>query len=87
MKCADCGANLNYKFTKDNLDNRYFSCKNNRAIKDFCKRSYYIRFDIIIQLVQNDIKDIEQFATEFFKDEFVKRVAAENYKRIQADSK
>ena len=31
LRCSDCGANLNYKFTHDNPDNHYFSCKNNIA--------------------------------------------------------
>ena len=27
LRCSDCGANLNYKYTHDNPDNHYFSCK------------------------------------------------------------
>ena len=86
MKCADCGANLNYKFTHDNPDNHYFSCKNNRAGNGLCKKSHHIRVDVITQLVKNDIANIVQFATEF-EDEFVKIVVDENYKRIQATQK
>lgn len=38
LKCSDCGANLNYKFTHDNPDNHYFSCRNNRAQNGLCKK-------------------------------------------------
>ena len=42
LRCSDCGANLNYKFTHDNPDNHYFSCKNNRARNGLCKKTHHI---------------------------------------------
>lgn len=83
LKCSDCGANLNYKFTNDNPDNHYFSCKNNRAQNGLCKKTHYIRVDVLTNLVRNDISNIVKFANEF-EDEFVKIVVDEDYKRIQA---
>ncbi len=65
LRCSDCGANLNYKFTHDNPDNHYFSCKNNRAQNGLCKKSHHIRVDVLTHLVKNDIANIVQFATEF----------------------
>ena len=86
LQCSDCGANLNYKFTHDNPDNHYFSCKNNRARNGLCKKTHHIRVDVLTELVKNDIANIVRFATEF-EDEFVKIVVDEDYKRIQATQK
>ena len=86
LKCSDCGANLNYKFTHDNPDNHYFSCRNQRAQNGLCKKTHHIRVDVLTHLVKNDISNIVQFATEF-EDEFVKIVVDENYKRIQVTQK
>ena len=86
LKCSDCGANLNYKFTHDNPDNHYFSCRNNRAQNGLCKKTHHIRVDVLIRLVRNDIANIVKFANEF-EDEFVKIVVDEDYKRIQATQK
>ena len=86
LKCSDCGANLNYKFTHDNPDNHYFSCSNQRAQNGLCKKTHHIRVDVLTHLVKNDISNIVQFATEF-EDEFVKIVVDENYKRIQVTQK
>ncbi len=86
LKCSDCGANLNYKFTHDNPDNHYFSCRNNRAQNGLCKKTHHIRVDVLTNLVKNDIANIVRFATNF-EDEFVKIVVDEDYKRIQATQK
>ena len=86
LRCSDCGANLNYKYTHDNPDNHYFSCKNNRAGNGLCKKTHHVRVDVLDYLIKNDISNIVQFATEF-EDEFVKIVVDENYKRIQATQK
>ena len=83
LRCSDCGANLNYKYTHDNPDNHYFSCKNNRAGNGLCKKTHHIRVDVLTNLVRNDIANIVKFANEF-EDEFVKIVVDEDYKRIQA---
>ena len=83
LKCSDCGANLNYKFTHDNPNNHYFSCKNKRANNGLCNKTHHIRVDMLTEIVRNDISNIVQFATAF-EDEFVKIVVDENYKRIQA---
>ena len=72
-KDSDCGANLNYKFTHDNPDNHYFSCKKNRASNGLCKKTHHVRVDVPDYLIKNDISNIVQFATEF-EDEFVKIV-------------
>ena len=86
LKCSDCGANLNYKFTHDNPDNHYFSCRNNRAGNGLCKKTHHIRVDVLTRLVRNDIANIVKFANEF-EDEFVKIVVDEDYKRVQATQK
>lgn len=86
LQCSDCGANLNYKFTNDNPDNHYFSCKNSRAQNGLCKKTHHIRVDVLTNLVKNDISNIVKFAKEF-EDEFVKIVVDEDYKRIQATQK
>ncbi len=86
LRCSDCGANLNYKFTHDNPDNHYFSCKNNREQNGLCKKTHHIRVDVLTDLVKNAIANIVRFATEF-EDEFVKIVVDEDYKRIQATQK
>ena len=79
LKCSDCGANLNYKFTHDNPDNHYFSCKNNRVGNGLCKTTHHIRVDMITGVVKNNIAEIVRFANSF-EDEFVKLVVDENYK-------
>ena len=86
LKCSDCGANLNYKYTHDNPDNHYFSCRNNRAGNGLCKKTHHIRVDALTTIVRNDIANIVKFATKF-EDEFVKIVVDEEYKRIQATQK
>lgn len=79
LKCSDCGASLNYKYTHDNPDNHYFSCKNNRAGNGLRKKTHHVRVDALDYLIKNDISNIVQFATEF-ENEFVKIVVDENYK-------
>ena len=64
----------------------YFSCRNQRAQNGLCKKTHHIKVDVLTHLVKSDISNIVQFATEF-EDEFVKIVADENYKRIQAKQK
>ncbi len=86
LKCSDCGANLNYKFTHDNQDNCYFSCKNNRANNGLCKKTHHIRVDMLTQIVKNNIAEIVRFANNF-EDEFVKIVVDENYKLVQERQK
>ena len=81
-----CGANLNYKFTHDNPNNHYFSCKNSRAQNGLCKKTHHIRVDVLTNLVKNDIANIVKFDAEF-EDEFVKIVVNEDYKRIQSAQK
>lgn len=86
LRCSDCGANLNYKYTNDNPDNCYFSCKNSRAQNGLCKKTPHIRADVLTNLVKNEIANIVKFATQF-EDEFVKIVVDEDYKRIQLAQK
>lgn len=81
LKCSDCGANLNYKYTHDNPGNHYFSCKNNRASNGLCQKTHHIRVDMITQVVKNNIAEIVRFANNF-EDEFVKLVVDENYKLV-----
>ncbi len=82
LKCSDCGANLNYKYTHDNPDNHYFSCRNKRANNGLCKSTHHIRVDTITEIVKNEISNIVRFAS-LFEDEFVKIVMNEQYKQIQ----
>ena len=82
LKCSDCGANLNYKYTHDNPDNHYFSCRNKRANNGLCSKTHHIRVDTITDVVTKNLTDIFQFAT-LFEDDFVKLVVDEHYKQIQ----
>jgi DNA invertase Pin-like site-specific DNA recombinase len=88
LKCAGCGANLNYKtnFGYSEQENHFFSCKNHRAKNGLCSKSHHIRADFINEYVKNHIVEIVKFANEF-EDEFVKIATNENYKRIQATQK
>ena len=81
LKCSDCGANLNYKYTHDNPDNHYFSCHNKRQNNGLCTKTHHIRVDTLTELVLNHISGITRFAG-LFEDEFVKIVVDEHYKRI-----
>ena len=76
LKCSDCGANLNYKYTHDNPDNHYFSCRNKRAGNGLCSKTHHIRVDVITELVLRNLSEIVQF-TAAFEDEFVKIVMDE----------
>ena len=82
LKCADCGANLNYKYTHDNPDNSYFSCRNKRANNGLCDKTHHIRVDNLTEIITNSISEIVEFAADF-EDEFVKIVLDEHYKQIQ----
>ncbi|BED91569.1 MAG: recombinase family protein [Candidatus Improbicoccus pseudotrichonymphae] len=84
LKCSSCGANLNFKYTHDNQDNKYFSCFNNRHRNGLCNKTHHIRLDSLTHNIRNKIYEIIQFANKF-EDEFVKIVVNENYKRIQME--
>lgn len=86
LKCSDCGANLNYKYTHDNPDNHYFSCKNSRSGEGLCKKTHHIRVDKLTELLTNNLSNIIKFANSF-EDIFVKMVMDENYKMIIATQK
>lgn len=81
LRCSDCGANLNYKYTHDNPDNHYFSCRNKRANNGLCGRTHHIRVDVITDIVTRNLSNIVHFASQF-EDEFVKIVMDEKYKQI-----
>ena len=82
LYCSDCGARLNYKYTHDNPDNHYFSCRNKRANNGLCAKTHHIRVDGITDTVTRHLSKILRFAA-LFEDEFVKIVVDERYKRIQ----
>jgi hypothetical protein len=86
LKCSDCGANLNYKFTRQNPDNHYFSCLNNRVSNGLCKKTHHIRVDNLEKIVKKEILKIMGFYIKF-KDEFVKILISENFKQIQIRNK
>lgn len=86
LKCSDCGANLNYKYTHDNPDNHYFSCRNKRQNNGLCKQTHHIRVDKITDIVTRHLSKILRF-TDQYEDEFVKIVMSESYKRIQIQQK
>lgn len=86
LKCSDCGANLNYKYTHDNPDNHYFSCRNKRANNGLCSRTHHIRVDTITNIVTRHLSTIVRFAS-LFEDEFVKLVVDEHYKQIQVQQR
>lgn len=81
LKCADCGANLNYKYTHDNPDNHYFSCRNKRANNGLCSKTHHIRVDAITEVITRNLSNVVRFAAAF-EDEFVKIVMDEQYKQI-----
>ena len=81
LKCSDCGANLNYKYTHDNPNNHYFSCHNKRQNNGLCTKTHHIRVDALTELVRNHISSITRFAG-LFEDDFVKIVVDEHYRRI-----
>ncbi|BED91669.1 MAG: recombinase family protein [Candidatus Azobacteroides pseudotrichonymphae] len=84
LKCSSCGSNLNFKYTHDNPDNKYFSCFNNRHRNGLCNKTHHIRLDSLTHNIKNKIYEIIQFANKF-EDEFVKIVVNENYRRIQME--
>ena len=86
LKCATCGANLNYKFTHDNPKNHYFSCHNKRQDNGLCGKTHHIRVDVLTHLVREHISNITRFAN-LFESEFVKIVVNEHYKRVCAQQK
>ena len=86
LQCSDCGANLNYKFTHDNPDNQYFSCRNKRANNGLCSKTHHIRVDSITNIVTQHLSGIIKFAA-LFEDEFVKLVVDEHYKQIQLNQR
>ena len=86
LKCSDCGANLNYKFTHDNPNNHYFSCRNKRQNNGLCSQTHHIRVDALTHIVTAHLSSIVRFAS-VFEDEFVKLVVDEHYKQIQIQQK
>lgn len=86
LTCSDCGANLNYKFTHDNPNNQYFSCRNKRANNGLCGTTHHIRVDTITELIKKNLGNIVRFAS-VFEDEFVKIVVDEKYKEVQLRQK
>jgi hypothetical protein len=83
LKCSDCKANLIFKFTHDNPNNKYYSCYNSRAHNGFCSKTHHIRVNVLTKSIQDRILNIIQFAKNF-EEEFTKIVMNENYKTIQA---
>jgi hypothetical protein len=86
LVCSDCGAHLNYKFTHDNPENQYFSCRNNRARNGLCQTSHHIRVDKLTELVTIHLRGLMRFASQF-EDEFVKIVVDEHYKNVLASQR
>ena len=81
LKCSDCGANLNYKFTHANPKNHYFSCRNKRQNNSFCGTTHHIRVDRLTEMVTNHIALVTSFANQF-EDDFLKLVMDEKYKQV-----
>ena len=81
LRCSDCGANLNYKYTHDNPDNHYFSCRNKRENNGLCGKTHHIRVDSLTKIVTDHLSNMMRFASAF-EDEFVKLVVDEHYKQI-----
>lgn len=80
LKCSDCGANLNYKFTHDNPVNHYFSCFNKRNNNGLCKTTHHIRVDALTHIVSTEIKRMMRYAKKF-EDEFVKMLKDDAYEK------
>ena len=86
LYCSDCGAHLNFKFTHDNPENQYFSCRNQRANNGLCATTHHIRVDTVTELVTHHLRSVLHFAS-YFEDEFVKVVVDEHYRRVQAQQR
>jgi len=86
LYCSDCGARLNYKYTHDNPNNHYFSCKNKRENNGLCAQTHHIRVDSITDILTRHLSKILRFAT-LFEDEFVKIVVDEHCKLVQIQQK
>ena len=83
LKCADCGANLTYRFNSGNPDIKYFLCGNyNSSIRD-CSTTHYIREDFIERVVLEEVRRLTQFACQYEKD-FVKAIMGRTAKSAAA---
>ncbi len=76
----------NYKYTHDNPDNQYYSCRNSRAKNGLCGKTHHIRLDALTEIVTRNLSEIVRFAAAY-EDEFVKIVMDEQYKQIQLQQK
>ncbi len=79
LKCSDCNANLIFKFTHDNPNNKYFSCYNSRAQNGICNKTHHIEVDTLTQPIQAKILHSIELA-KTTEDEFIKIIMNENYR-------
>ncbi|MDR1364057.1 MAG: recombinase family protein [Oscillospiraceae bacterium] len=86
LKCADCGANINYVIQTKSPQNHHFSCGNFRRKNGLCDKSHHVRIDELTGLVRNYINEILVF-TKDFEDEFVQLITGENQKQSQTVKK
>lgn len=73
LKCAECGANLNFHFNQRNHDIKYYSCKNNNSGLRKCSGTHYIRLDFLEQILLYEVNRLAAFAEEY-EDEFLKTI-------------
>ncbi len=79
MKCPECGGNLNFHFTQNNHDIKFFSCQNHNSGLRKCSSTHYIRLDFLEQVVLYEVHRLACFANEYEND-FIKAMVGRSAK-------
>ena len=83
LKCADCGANLNFHFNQKNREIRYFNCANNNNGRG-CPTTHYVREDFLLQVVIQEVKRLTSFASQY-EDAFLKKIIGHSMEKVERD--
>jgi len=81
LKCADCGAGMNYHFNQKNRAIEYFNCNNNNRSRKTCDTTHYVRVDFLEQAVLGLIRRLTRFASQH-EDEFIKVVMGHSQQTV-----
>ncbi|GMB11010.1 MAG: recombinase family protein [Candidatus Improbicoccus devescovinae] len=84
LKCADCGANLNYNFRIKNQD--YFICMNHKVKNGLCNKPHRIMVKKLTDFVKDYINEILVFAKNF-ENEFLQLIIGEKQRDAQKNKK
>lgn len=79
LKCPECGGNLNFHFSQNNHDIKFFSCQNHNSGYHKCSKTHYIRLDFLEQVVLYEVKRLACFASEYEND-FIKAMIGRSAK-------